>query len=357
MPRCTLVGKLPRGNQSMDSQTTRFARCIAAAISVALLVASCSSSGEFGTSFSVVGALDEIPASVVVESENPKLVMADVTTAIEIAGIERPDWQQPRPVADYHSTLTSRPGFAQSQRVVVPFPTKVADNVPTQDEFVDEFGFSIVDIETFAAVDGRSDFFMVSEGPTPPPDLPQIAAGIGTIGEGDDLEYVGRTTARRWGLPHRVATRDDLLGISVKTESLAIWLSGAETATLASDPLYLSIAQSLDEHGVVSAQIQKQEAAYRSPFDATGLGWGEKDGEPIGVMVLAYESPTAAADNFEDVEAALGGVIKGADNQPMTGLVTVDSIIAQGALIQVVVRFPGTPAALLDIPALVQIAS
>jgi len=276
--------------------------------------------------------------------------MADVEAAADIARVRRPAQMDDRDqVIDFIGPITGFSPEDRRLRVFVAFPASLLQSAAEPEALIEEFGFGIGEIETFTVLEALPAQFMVFSGVSPRNDLPEVAPGVLTVGDGEDLiqDFENVSAVRRLGRPWRVAERDGFVGISLETAPLVAWHDDSVQQTLADDPSLLAVAQRLDEVGVVSASLSTSDSF--AGFEASGIAWTEDDDGPVGVVVLSYPSEAAAADR-------LGAVTAGFDEEPRSGAavpserMVVDSVELRGAEIVMVVHFlPETnPQILLD---------
>ncbi len=311
----------------------------------AALAAGCSSDdggSDLGTEFSVSAALAEIPLAALETTDGLiQVVAADLDAAGEVAGVDRPSNPTDRDeLIEFLGPMTGLARDDEPMRVFVPLPQMFTGGaVPQLGEFVAELGFSPGDVSTYVALESPPAMFMVATGVMAPTTLPEVAPGVTTVGEGDDFQVAPeeRTAARPLGRPLRLAESDGRLGLSFETAPLIDWLAGSDGGTLAEDAVCSAIAGRLDEKGVVSAFVVGDESA---PYVGVGLGWTADGDGALGVIVFGFESEGLAEDNLGRIEGTFDGD-SSVTGQPMSDLLTVDSIEVRGAQVVAVVRFPG----------------
>lgn len=162
----------------------------------------------------------------------------------------------------------------------------------------------------FAAVAAAPDEFVYLEGGplTLPTEAVDLGDGLRSLGEGED--YATNLAQRGFdvmGRPLRVAADDAGLSLSLSTDMVRHWRSGAGER-LSSRQGLADIAAALDSAGVVSAALEPGE-----------------DGASVGIGWLADGTATIAYDAELD-EAALAGLSEGfaTDELPMS-LISVES--------------------------------
>lgn len=314
-----------------------------------------------GDDYSVEGALAELPASVTEGEDGESDLMistGDVTTATEAAGLERPDAGSDE-IGRWVSTLTGY-NSEEPPPTFVPLGT-VFGRAPVQvDEFDDELGWSLLDVDsfveqsapplTFSVVRGEFDDATLSD------DLTETGDGIVSAGEGDDFQTnVEETTAARGiGSPLRLAQDGELIAASTGTPQVEAWLEGGDT--LADDEGLAAIAKALDDADVISAIITRPESGFGAnamlgeraaspemakaineqalpaPFDTVGVGWAVEDDEAVITMVFAHDDADAATSNADALETMLADGTSLQTNRPMSELYTLDEVTTDDTL-------------------------
>lgn len=310
------------------------ARMLAGATLAALAVSACSlplpggdEDTDLGTGddYSVAGALTQLPAAT---DGHLQVWTADLASASELAGVERPSEPEADTVLQWLQPLIRVPGPGHPDEdgvrsdLVHALPPEVTQ--PTTLARVAEFdelaGWSIVDIDSYAELQQTPAVFSVLTGDfdeSTLSDLPEVRDGVRTVGEGEDLhmDLAGATAVDPMGRPLRLAESDGRLVASRSTDSVAAWLSGPDE-TLADDPALASLAEALDDAEVVSAVLvagqdfgvgttargvrlpEEPDELPDKPFDAVAVGWSVVD--DASRVVLAY--------HFADDDAAEASV-------------------------------------------------
>src|SRR5690606_35162533 len=144
-------------------------------------------------------------------------------------------------------------------------------------------------------------------------DLPEVADGVVTAGEGEDLatDVANQTVARPLGMPLRLAERPGLVAASPGTTAVADWVAGPER-TMADHDELAAVAAALDDADVLATALAtgssmaladalgetgspEQVAALEAdlgavlppaPFRTVGIGWGVEDG--AADVTIAY---------------------------------------------------------------------
>lgn len=322
---------------------------------VGLLAAACSGGGGdtlgTGEGYSVLGALAELPAEV--GEGEVMVVTADLQAATEAAALERPDTPETLAVRDWLLPLTGNPATIEQLPVFVPLGEVF--NPPylgRHEEFVDELGWSVTEVDAFVEASAPPQMFAVVTGDfaDDAPSGQPGAEGVVTVGQGEDLatDLEDRTIARPLGGPLHQVRKEQRLAVTRSSGQARAWASGPEE-TLADHEALAAAAGALDEAGVYSAvllagssmtlqaalgqnasksALEELEEEYRdmlptTPFTAVGVGWSTDDSGGARVTV-AYTFPDedAAEQGLTALERQLeeGDSIRG---RPLVELVTL----------------------------------
>lgn len=335
-------------------------RIVAGAALVVLAVSSCSGAGDrltTGEDYTVKGALAELPPA---PSDPYTVWTVDLDAAGEIAGVERPTDLDPQAVVDWIGPLTGRPvhgsakeGDGEWAPVHAPPPAVTNRGELSQArQFDEQAGWSVIDVHSYAEIVTPPHEFAVLSGDFDDSTLerlPEVGDGVRTVGEGDDGEVnlTGASVVRQTGRPVRMAQDDGLLAVARSTDEVKAWLEGADQS-LADDPTMASLADALDETGVVSATFRAnddfsignqspkmtkpaiaQAAADlpEQPFDAVGVGWTEHEGVARIVVVYHFESDEIAQDSIDPLRQVFseGRDVRGLALSELSTLVDVTS--------------------------------
>lgn len=324
----------------------------AVAIAGATVIAACgggSDGGSQSTGFSVVGAIAQIPASVLdADDESAELHVADIAGASEAMGLERPsDPNDADQTIEWYVELTRTGGSDDLPGIFVPqFELIGTEFVRDYDAYVAELGFGIAAIDTIAEVRTFPERFTVVTGDvTVAAGLPEVAPGVKTVGEGDDLELVfenDRTPLRPLQRPLRVAERDGVFAASLTTDAITAWLSGSGSS-LADTERFGSVAAALDDIGVVTAYVystgdKSSPSGGIGAADAVGIGWKLDGGEPLAAVVFHHESEAVASAELDVIRSrfAADSLVTG---DPLSTILTLDSVDASGSNVIAQVRF------------------
>lgn len=215
---------------------------------------------DSGDDYSVEGALGELPASV--GTDDLLVQTADVSAATELSGLERPTDLDPEAVSDWILPLTGvRLSDSPPAPVFVPVPAVVNPRELIRiEEFDDELGWSLLDVDSFVEQSTAPETFAVVTGDFEDdqlnPDLAQVSDDIVSAGDGDDLEpNVDQSSAARpVGTPLRMSQDGDRIVASASTPLVQEWVAGGDE-TLADDETLASVAAVLDDADVVAAVL------------------------------------------------------------------------------------------------------
>jgi hypothetical protein len=331
----------------------------------------------------VTGALATLPEA---GAEPTGILWGDLARAAEIAGLERPtDPTDGDAVRAYLQGLTGvRPDAAARDggTTVALVPPQVARIEPSTDLglFVDDVGWSILQVDRFVEVDPTGDGVTVLEGTF---DDDALTAALGDAGDGTwvagSAEPGGvapddRSPARPIGESLWLSGGDRHLSISRSPDAIeaATALRGRGDDGLGADPVLAGLATALDEQSAYAALLVRPgindpavgilgagSAGTGDPADdiaafcdqlltegTTGVATGvaEHDGTVI-VVALAHESPAAAAANAAALEEMIANGTSRYAERPWRDLVELDGIVTTAEDLVTVARLrPSDPA-------------
>ncbi|MGY6501541.1 MAG: hypothetical protein ACXIVQ_11720 [Acidimicrobiales bacterium] len=254
-----------------------------------------------GDRFTVVGALEQIPADI-----DPFVEMGDMRRASELADLFRPAPADEDEFGRWMTALTG--GLVEENVVFVPYVNELGRGLTGEmlEEFAAELGWSVADVDAYVAAGNPPNRMLVIQGeelaPDVFPDLPEVEPGVVTAGEGRDLEtdLEGRTAARPLGAPLRMAASGDVIAVSSSTATVSAWRDGAGR-TLADDPGLAAVAGALDDLGVYAAVVLETTTALAEGDQVIGIGWTVVEG--AAEVVVVYGNPDGD-DIADDVSAA-----------------------------------------------------
>lgn len=287
-----------------------------------------------GDAYSVEGALAVLPAP---EPDEFEVRTADLATASELSGLDRPTRPDPDEVRPWAATLTGQPvddpGEGEDPEygpvhVALPEMTN-PQGLQRITEFDELSGWSLIDVDAYAeTVTAPPDQAAVLTGnfdSSTLADLPTVKGPVRTAGEGRDNDHdpAKSSAVSPTGQPIRMAEKDGQLLVSPATDIASAWLDGPDQS-MADHPAAGALAKALDDSDVVSAQINvgsdfrdapsslPGEDAARArtqsvdlpahPFDAVGLGWSAKGGKPVIVVAYHFEDESAATKSVRPLK-------------------------------------------------------
>lgn len=320
------------------------------------------SSGSSGSSdgFSVVGGLAQLPESTL--ADGYIIQTADLAAASELAGLDRPD-----PDADFDEAsdwLLHIDGVlprGEEPAIVSGLLPEAANRQYLQqiDEFRDEVGWSVLDVDHYVEVYLAPDRFTVMSGEFDRKALDRALGdpdgGIWSIGGDEDykVSIADRSAARPLGEALRFAEQDGRLAVSKSTPQIEDWIEGGDTVADHDD--VRAVAQALDDQGVYSALIldgdrlvaggegltpeQQEEIEDQAldPFAVLGVGLTLDDGQPRAVFVYQYRSEQAAADAADGIEAAFEDGVSFQIRAPISDFFEHPEVTVDGSTVTVVV--------------------
>lgn len=317
----------------------------------------------------VSDGLARIPVEALGEGEMPMIMIADLDAATEANGVSRPTGPDDPDGLAWMGSLTGIPGDDGSiAPVFVPLPQQFVQYFEPA-AFAAVFGWSILDVATIAAVEAPPvSFSVVGDGfadDTLASGLVEVTDGIVSDRDGEDFEpgLADRNPAiDAMGRPQRLAVADGHVALSTSTPAVEAWLA-ADTKTAGHDPRLAAVAGALDTAGVVSAllvpmtpsdaldvlggvgatpadvahvEAELAEVALDEPFDAVGLGWwADAAGEPRMTLAYHFADEAAAAASVPRVEALFTDGSSLVTRAPMTDLLVVEDVVADGAVVTV----------------------
>jgi hypothetical protein len=326
-----------------------------------LLAAACTGGGSSGDTG--VGSIAEGLALLPDGGEEQTVVWGDLVEAAEIAGVERPeDPSDAEVVADYGLAVTAGQSDDASGRPPVFAPTPQAahaEQLVQIEEFVDDVGWSLLDVDRFVERLTPPGIITVVEGAVEADDL------TAALGEADDgVWQAGRPGAGAFALDADEITAARPLGESLwlglddgrlavgrdpaDVEAVRSALSGDEARpTLADDEALLALAEVLDGADPYAAMLVRP-GIPADPFDvadpsadqvtercaaalpevttAVGTGLAEDDG-PVVLVALAHGSRDEAEANAQALEEAVTSgarVVSGEDWSELVELAGIE---------------------------------
>ncbi|MGC5628869.1 hypothetical protein ACPYO6_11815 [Georgenia sp. Z1344] len=338
------------------STRTARRRALVLVAGATLLTAACQGGGDgglrAGDDFSVVAAIGEIPAEV---AEGAVYVStADLDSACEANGCTRPeDADDEEAVRDWMSALTGGPA-APDGPVHVDLPDSLGGRTGTMADFRDQVGWSLVDVDSYVSFAVPPSSFTVVTGPEALSDeLVEVDDRVLSTSDAEDgwVDPSSASAIDSLGRPVRLTQDEDRTALSLSTASVAAWRAGPE-ATLADDESLLAVAGAMDDAGVVSSVLARDDftvpddavgpgAARLPPFETVAVGWSGGDDAAItvaygtGAGQDAEQLATALQDMFdEDVTSASATSV----GRPLSDVLVLDDVTVGDSLVTATVR-------------------
>ena len=321
-----------------------------------------------GTGYSVANALAHLPRT---DTQGAVTIQtAHLELASEAAGLDRP--AAPDGVAEWLAPVVGQSSAGDPAPVFVPLAGLFnAPRLGDHDEFAEELGWSLADVDwfveqatpphTYTVVGGDFDASSLA------PHLIDVGNGVHSAGEGEDhaVDIAGATVARPTGVPLRLAVSDGRIAAGPATVVIGRWAAGAMD-TYADHAELTAVAAALDDANVVSAMLvtgatlslselpvpgdtsQLQSLLPAGPFETVGIGWSAAD--DAGTITVAYHFPsaddaTAALPAFESVLSE-GTLLSGT---PVSRLLGLEDAASDGPVVTLTLSTPTHPALITDL--------
>jgi hypothetical protein len=306
--------------------------------------------------FSVTSMLAELPASTRPAEDGTLFVtMSDLDAASELSGVGRPPADAPGDVDAVFGWLGPLTGFTTDPNAVLDVAVQLPDvvrfeNLASNEEIAAEFGWSVLDVRSYAEVLDPPRSFTVLDAAVTADDLDAAIEdqrdGIWRLGgEDGSIDLPGRTAGRPLGESLRFALRDGLLGVSRSTPPVQEWLSGPGE-TFADDEALMTVGSALDAADVYAAMIADAPAAGLTegeppqateapiaPYDILGVGASVVDGDATGVFVYHHATADAAAANEAAIRNAFEEGLSVRSGQPISELISLDEVVVDGPVV------------------------
>jgi len=307
-----------------------------------------------GDDYSVESALAELP--VPPGDDLVTITTADLVTASELTGADRPSEPDAAALRSWVATVTGTQGQEgePGPKLFIALARGLgADQVDDIDEFEAEVGWSLADVDAFVEQSAPPRQLSVVAGrfhdaAPEGDDVEDLSEGIVTAGEGEDLDQVGDapTAARPLGQPLRMSRRGDRIAASLTTPEIESWRDG-EGETWADDEAMAAVAATLDEAEAVSAVLVGRlpssdtpvavdgDAAELASHDAVGLGWSVADDR--ATVTVAYHLGSGADVDAASraAEEAFAEGTSARTGRPISDLVTVEDVATSGPVVVV----------------------
>lgn len=302
--------------------------------------------------------LASLPAGVSDNGDDSETITwSDLARAAEVAGVTRPDdLTDTQAVVDYVNAITGGPGEGGETSPVAALPPEVANfqtSVTQLEEFRDEVGWTLLDVDTFveqvappvsvtvmgADVDGEALDSALGD----PDD------GTWSVGTPGEVDVAAVSPARRLGealflteVPGGLAvTRSDDLTSEVRD------VAAGDGESLADDEALAALGAALDDEDAYSAMLVRPGLTANLPGQVVGGDFegceasieGQPlatataiadDGGPIVLVAHAYGSAEAASTGAESLERVVEEGASLATREPWSDLFTVDEVTTGG---------------------------
>jgi hypothetical protein len=285
------------------------------------------------------------------------IIWGDVGRAAELAGLEAPSGTADvDAVVAYLSSLTGRPStdaVARPVMVVTPTVSHVERAVQI-DEFVDDVGWSILDVDRFVERATPPDTVTVLEGDFSEPSinaaLGPAEAGVWVAGDPQDSPNPQDITpARPLGEAQWLTLEDGLLTVTTGLDATAeVAAAGAGRApSLGDDEALTGVAEALDDAGAYAAMLIRPgpavglpapaqprcRQALSEPASAVGTGATADDESGLVLIALAHDSADAASANAGALEQLVAEGTDQATREPWRDRFTLDAVEVVGPVV------------------------
>lgn len=293
----------------------------ALAIAAAGVIGACGSGDGAARGLgSFEAALAQLPRTELAPGD--MVTWADLDEISDALDLGRPDGSSWEEIDDWTAAIA----FDREAPIAVQLPrtVQILTEARSPEDFHDEHGWSIADVDELVELFGPDGTFFVAAGDLAidPDRTEAVAEGIrGTLG-GDGL---------------LMAERDDLLAAASETAPLERWLGGTED-TLVDDDAVAAVAAALDADDVVSAVVARYgliETPWR--FDTVGIGWRADDG--TARITIAFRVVDVDPD---DAARALEAAMRDGEvgDRPFADYLVLDDVRADGDVVTATVA-PG----------------
>jgi hypothetical protein len=366
--------------RAIASPTMRASRSVplaALTCACALAAAACASEAEPSASGgdpgggSVSDYLGQLPAR---DDDLVMVTYGDIARAVDIAGLERPDdISDSDAIVDFVMDVSGqRQEEDEPARVAVLLPEAAQPNHSVSDleGFVDDVGWSLLEVDSFAGLDTPPDKIAVLDGRFDgdllDETLEDAGDGVWVAGDPDgDMDFDDTTPARPLGESVWLALDGGRLTATWNEDDMATTRDAdGGDGTLADDEALSSLAAALDDQDVYSAmlatggqiggldpgilgesatpeQLEELEEELEGSLceGVTGIAAGvADDGEPLIVLALSHVDEASAEGNVDIVAEALES-----GEQPRTGItwsdyVTLEAVEADGRVLVATMR-------------------
>jgi hypothetical protein len=340
------------------------------ALLLALTAAGCGEGGGGESTDSMGTSVTDYLAALPAPAESGEIVTvtyADLARASEIAGLERPD--DPADVDAVADWLQDLTGVRADSPVAAlpPDAAEIARAGADQQAFVDDVGWSLLEVDSFAERATVPARVTVLDGAFDRDRLESVLAdagdGVWVAGDPDKpTDVAGVTPARPLGQPLWLTLDGGRLRVAADERD-----TSTEGDTLADDAALVALAGALDDRDVYAAMLASggsigsgpppdiildppsgdiddiedalvEEASRPRCVGVTGVAVGvADDGEPV-IVVLLSQPGDAAEANAGALAAAFESGMDAGSGRPWSDLVTVESVDVEGDVVVATLR-------------------
>jgi hypothetical protein len=311
----------------------------------ALLVGACSSGDDDGGSGGAGGGiaerLESLPAPA--GDDPPLVVFGDLDQAADLAGVSLSDDQSDDEAIDAVLAITGGPVKRKASPVaaLTPDAAHVDRLAGSLDEFRDEVGWSVADVDSFVEYQIPPKNVTVMAGDFDEDRLSDVLGkpddGVWVVGDPDgDLQIDETSPARPLGEPLWLSLVDGRLVVARSEKAMDAVRSG-DGATLADDSVLRSLAEALDGEDVYSAMLTgavladpivaptQCDAFLPQPFGGVAAAIADDDG-PVVVLAYVHADADSAKANAEALRKLVEDGESLASRRPWSDYLEVDDI-------------------------------
>lgn len=307
--------------------------------------------------FSVATMLEQIPADAVTDpADTPiQVVVGDLDRAAEIAGVERPEEVEADAVFDWIGPLTGVRAEGTAAAALLPPEVVGIESLARLDEFVDEVGWSLLDVHQYVELQQPPQYVSVLTGGFDEAEIDGAQGDrtddIWSLG-GEDfaMSIAERSAARPLGNAMRTALVDDRLVVARSTPPVRSAVDGADD-TLADDGALAAVAGALDDQNVYGALLVSVDPGQSpsggegteglAPFDALGVGNAADEEGAVVVLAYAHAAEDGAEANVGKLRALFTEGVSLATNRPWSDLLALDDVTRDGTTVTATLRLAG----------------
>lgn len=280
-----------------------------------------------------------------------QVLVVDVDGLDEARGLTRPT-EAGQEAADWVLASVGAFDAERQQGIYSQIPGSFAEVGPDE---ATPLGWGLWDLASFAELQGgqplTAGVYVGTDGPLPTEGTSELADGVRTLGEGEDLfsSIEDRGPLRPIGQPVRVATSDDAALLTSSTPAAEAFAAGEGGSTLADRDALMRVADRLDAEGAVSAYLsdqtvdplanlsgmapgdieevaaQLEDSVIAQPIQAVGLGWVPEDDGARTLAVYDFATADLAAEAAPELERVWAQAPSVQTGEPLSARYTVSS--------------------------------